>query len=246
MVGWMMWGAKGAPACVTFKICAFLQMTFQSHRTITNWYHMMEFMHRHQLTGDGRRQRTCRTSWSCRSVIGARCLVLGAFMIVGMAVAGGGEIVGFIFALYCCCCWSIAVSLFAVCRRVRTAMCPRAHRPVSIVLRLLPAVWGWPLCGAETAARSFICQVVRTRFGSRRDILSLTSRMPFRFRSCRCGYKFVVVPPTSPLPNIFPMIKFLRTEDNHLYLFIRTQVLNKSNQLNTILSIENLNIVEIY
>lgn len=38
----------------------------------------MEFMHRHQLTGDGRRQRTCRTSRSCRSVIGARCLVLGA------------------------------------------------------------------------------------------------------------------------------------------------------------------------
>lgn len=82
MVGWMMWGAKGAPACVTFKICAFLQMTFQSHRTITNWYHMMEFMHRHQLTGDGRRQRTCRTSRSCRSVIGARCLVLGAWCSV--------------------------------------------------------------------------------------------------------------------------------------------------------------------
>lgn len=108
---------------------------------------MMEFMHRHQLTGDGRRQRTCRTSRSCRSVIGARCLVLGAFMIVGMAVAGGGEIVGFIFALYCCCCWSIAVSLFAVCRRVRTAMCPRVHCPASVACCLRLAALRCRDCG---------------------------------------------------------------------------------------------------
>jgi len=148
-------------------------------------------MHRHRPTSDGRRQRTFIL---VVLPIGNRCLVLGAFHDCwngGCWLAA--KLSGSFLPFYCCCCcWSIAISLFAVCRRVRTVMCPCplsfcpfVRCPLSCARCLLPEV-GRSAVKRLRPDHSFVkLSGHGSAAGSWRDMLPWTSSTPFRFHSCQ-------------------------------------------------------------